>query len=76
MSDIKSYMDIGKKMLEHSLFKEKYNIESPSLPGSSLVEKTLWTICKEKDGDNLRDQSNSPTASITRKLNNLFNTGG
>lgn len=76
MSDIKNYLDIGKKMLEHPLFKDKYDLEDPKLPGSSLVEKTLWVICKEKDGDNLCNQAKSSTASITRKLNNLFNTGG
>lgn len=76
MSEIKSYLDIGKKMLERPLFKEKYDLESPTLPGKSLVEKTLWSVCHEKDRASLSNQVNSSTASITRKLNILFNTGG
>jgi len=76
MSDVHSYLDIGKKMLEHPLFKDKYGIEDPKLPGNSLVERTLWNICKEKDSDNLCNQEKSSTASITRKLNTLFDIGG
>lgn len=76
MSEIKSYLDIGKKILENPFFKEKYDIESPTLPGNNLVEKALWAICHEKDRVGLCNQENSSTASITRKLNILFNTGG
>jgi hypothetical protein len=76
MRDIKNYLDIGKRMLKHPIFKEKYKIQNPEFPGDSLIEKTLWTICKEKEGNNFRAQERSSTQSITRKLNKIFNTGG
>lgn len=75
MTDINSYIDIGKKILEHDIFRDKYGIESPNFPGESLIEKTLWAICKEKDKDTFCDQEQSTTASITKTLNRIFNTG-
>jgi hypothetical protein len=76
MNDIQSYLDIGEKMIEHPIFKDKYEIEEPKFPGDSLIEKTLWMICREKDDYRYRNQVKSSTSSITKKLNNLFNTGG
>ena len=76
MSEINRYIDIGKMILTHRIFSEKHEIENPTFPGNSLIEQTLWYICREKDDDKLSKQERSSTASITRKLNNLYKTWG
>lgn len=75
MSDIKTYEEIGELILKSSVLKEKYGDKDFNLKkGKSDLEITLRQICKEKEraGDGL----GTPTVSLTKKLNQIFNIGG
>jgi len=74
MTDIKTYQEIGQLILESSVLKEKYGDKDFNLKGKSDLETTLRLICREKE--RAEDGLGTPTVSITKKLNQLFNIGG
>ena len=74
MTDIKTYQEIGQLILESWVLKEKYGDKDFNLKGKSDLETTLRLICREKE--RAEDGLGTPTVSITKKLNQLFNIGG
>jgi hypothetical protein len=72
MGDIKTYNDIGEKILKNPILKEKYEIDEPNLVrGKKTIETVLRQICMEKEKH--ATQEKSSTLSITKKLNFIFN---
>ncbi len=75
MADIKTYNDIGEKILKSLILKEKYDVEMFDLAqGKSELETVLRVICREKE--KTAGQESSSTMAITNKLNQLFKIGG